>query len=64
VLEVEIRAHKAGYVVGMMALNRKRMAEGRVTLEAWRPVPGTEAFKDTMQAWADELVAEANVLLK
>lgn len=63
VLEVEVRARKTGYEVSMMRLNRDRMAEGRITLEAWRPQPGTEAFKDAMQAWADELVAEASELL-
>lgn len=64
VLELNIVATKHGIAAGMMPLNRDRMAAGRETLKQWKPTAGSgRAFAKAMDAWAVQLITEADALL-
>lgn len=63
VLELEIRAWKAGRQSDMMALNVQRMTAGREVLKSWKPDLNGIGFAAAMDVWADELISEATALL-
>lgn len=64
VLEMEIRAKKAGLDPDMLPLNVARMAEGRETLRAWGPGEEGESFAKAMDEWTAELLDEGRSLIK
>jgi hypothetical protein len=65
VLEMEIRARLVGGAsTSMLETNYGRVEDGRRTLEAWRPVPGTEGFLEAIDEWGADLLARAKPLLQ
>lgn len=59
VLELEIRAAKAGRTSDMLSLNVQRMAAGRETLKSWKPDQNGVAFAAALDSWTAELLEEA-----
>jgi HEXXH motif-containing protein len=64
VLELNIRATRAGRCCEMLDVNRRRMAAGRETLRAWRPDANGGPFASAMDEWTAELLREAELLLE
>lgn len=64
VLEMEIRAWKAGWKSDMLQVNAGRMTAGRETLKSWKPDANGVLFAAALDAWTVELLDEAAKLFE